>query len=54
MLGSVSAFVLTAAPAFAGNGGPVAVPEPSSLSILAIGGGTVVGLYAAKKWFKRK
>ncbi len=51
-LGTVSALVLTVAPAFAMR--VVTVPEPSSLSILAIGGATVVGLYAAKKWFKPK
>ena len=30
------------------------VPEPTTLSLLAVGGATAFGIYASKKWRSRK
>jgi hypothetical protein len=49
VLGSGLALAMAVAPAIAGN--QVAVPEPASMSLLAVGVG---GAYVARKFLRRK
>jgi len=49
----VAALVLasSAAPAFAGVGGPVVVPEPATMTLFGLGAG---GAYLVKRFIGRK
>lgn len=52
LIGTAAVILFGSMPAFAVVAPPV--PEPATLSLLAVGGATAFGVYASKKWFSRK